>query len=282
MMLSFDSILTKTPHAICAVFASDLHLSAHTPALNTGFCQFINQLHTLHSLKDVYILGDFLDAWAGDDEYLIAPNTHWLQPVVITLKTLSANTNLYLMHGNRDFMIGQKLCRTLGAKLIDAPYYLDAPLPTDWDTPLFDDFPLNKQSHRTIRLEHGDALCTDDVSYQRYRAIIQHPITKICLSALPLSVRQRLAGTLKNTSTTQKTQKKLSLMDVNNHATAVALTTCDTLIHGHTHRPFVHSYKNKQRLVLGDWRLVDGCVCAEVAVLLTDGQLLLCRYHTKA
>ncbi|MDO4427561.1 MAG: UDP-2,3-diacylglucosamine diphosphatase [Moraxella sp.] len=260
-MLSFDYILTKEPHQICAVFVSDLHLSAHTPDLNKAFIKFINDLAVLQSLNHLFILGDFLDAWAGDDAFFNTPN-HWLNPIADNLKKLK-NTKTYLMHGNRDFMIGQKLCKALNATLITEPYLIDF-------------------YQKTYRLEHGDRLCTDDKNYQTYRKIIRNPLIKTTLSALPLSVRQNLAGTIKNKSSDDKQQKSSEIMNVNPQAALVALQTCDILIHGHTHRPFVHSYKkdnennNKQRVVLGDWRIQNNKVMGEVAVLLDGGELVFC------
>lgn len=254
-MLSFDYILTTEPHSIRAVFVSDLHLSAHTPELNTAFIKFINDLAVLPSLEHLFILGDFLDAWAGDDEFFKTPN-HWLNPITDNLKKLK-NTKTYLMHGNRDFMIGQKLCKALNATLIQEPYLIDF-------------------YQKTYRLEHGDRLCTDDKSYQTYRKIIQNPFIKTLLTALPLSVRQNLAGTIKNKSADDKQQKSSAIMNVNDNAVLIALQDCDTLIHGHTHRPFVHSYDNKRRMVLGDWRMQNGKAMGEVAVLLDGGELVFC------
>lgn len=255
-MLSFDYVLTTEPHTIRAVFVSDLHLSAHTPELNTAFIKFIKDLSVLPNLEKLFILGDFLDAWAGDDEFFKTPN-HWLNPIADSLKNLN-KTKTYLMHGNRDFMIGQNLCKALNANLIFEPYLIDF-------------------YQKTYRLEHGDRLCTDDKHYQTYRKIIRNPIIKTTLSALPLSVRQNLAGTIKGKSADDKQQKSSEIMNVNPQAVLVALQNCDTLIHGHTHRPFAHCYDdNKQRIVLGDWRLKNSKVIGEVAVLLNGRELVFC------
>ena len=143
------------------------------------------------------------------------------------------------MHGNRDFAIRQRFCDVFNAKLVSQPYYIR-------------DAFIN-----TIRLEHGDLLCTDDISYQRYRKVIQNPLISFILLHLPLSFRRNLARNIKKQSYNQKTKKPNSITDVNQKAVLSALTTCDTLIHGHTHRPACHNFKNKQRLVLGDWQLIN-------------------------
>lgn len=234
-MQSLDDIIATEPHAIRAVFISDIHLSKQTSKLMLGFLALIARLNTLPKLQHLYILGDWLDAWAGDDDYLNSPDEHWLHPAIMALKLLSARTHIHLIHGNRDFAIRQDLCHAFGGVLIDEPHRLV----------------LDPR----IRLEHGDALCSDDVSYQKFRRIIRHPLTLKLLFALPLSMRKKIAGDIKTSSQSKKQQKPSILMDVNDTAVAHALQQHDALIHGHTHRSAMHQYTdNKKRLVLGDWR----------------------------
>lgn len=259
-MLNFDYILTTQPHTIRAVFVSDLHLSAHTPELITAFVRFINDLSTLQNLNHFFILGDFVDAWAGDDEFFKTPN-HWLIPIIEVLKKLKT-PNRYFMHGNRDFMIGKKLCHTASVKLISEPYFFEF-------------------QQKLYRLEHGDRLCTDDKSYQKYRTIIRNPIIKTGLSALPLATRQKIAGTIKKQSHTNKTKKSTNIMDTNELAIHSALQGCDALIHGHTHRPSIHYHKDKKRIVLGDWRLQHNEVVGEVGILFDDNELIICQIKNK-
>ncbi len=236
---TFDEWLLKKPHDIRAVFISDLHLSCDTILLNQAFISLLDKLIHLEHLKYLYILGDWLDGWIGDDDYLNLTNTqkqlHWLTPIIYKLSQLSQKSQIIIMHGNRDFAIRQRFCDVFNAKLVSQPYYIrDA----------FID---------TIRLEHGDLLCTDDISYQRYRKVIQNPLISFILLHLPLSFRRKLARNIKKQSYNQKTKKPNSITDVNQKAVLSALTACDTLIHGHTHRPACH----KRRLVLGDWQLIN-------------------------
>ncbi|MDO5651803.1 MAG: UDP-2,3-diacylglucosamine diphosphatase [Moraxella sp.] len=260
--ITFDELLNKRPHDIRAVFVSDLHLSINTTQFNQAFIHLLNQLIALPNLTSLYILGDWLDGWLGDDEYFANPH-HWLQPIIAQLKQLSHTCQIYVMHGNRDFAIEQKLCDTFCGKLINEPYHLA----------------LNQKNYR---LEHGDLLCTDDVYYQRYRKIIRNPIIRWLLLKLPLSTRQKLASNIKSQSKNDKTQKSSTIMDVNATAVQQALLNHDVLIHGHTHRPALHSLDSKTRLVLGDWRDDGGAVQAVIGVYLlhssTAGELVLSLY----
>lgn len=268
---TFDEWLLKKPHDIRAVFISDLHLSCDTILLNQAFISLLDKLIHLEHLKYLYILGDWLDGWIGDDDYLNLTNTqkqlHWLTPIVYKLTQLSQKSQIIIMHGNRDFAIRQRFCDVFNAKLVSQPYYIrDA----------FID---------TIRLEHGDLLCTDDISYQRYRKVIQNPLISFILLHLPLSFRRKLARNIKKQSYNQKTKKPNSITDVNQKAVLSALTTCDTLIHGHTHRPACHNFKNKRRLVLGDWRLINKGnnqqnVSAVIGVQSISDLQLLKFYHS--
>ncbi|MFO1365430.1 MAG: hypothetical protein U1E98_03670 [Moraxella osloensis] len=125
--------------------------------------------------------------------------------------------------------------------------------------------------------EHGDALCSDDKGYQRFRKIIQHPITKkIFTRALPIKNANKLRKIYAK-SKTDNAKKSLQIMDVNEQAVRQALQKADILIHGHTHRPAVHQIGNKKRLVLGDWRLNDNSVNAVIGVTMS-GQLNLVEF----
>ncbi len=267
-MLSFDYLLTTRPHHIRAVFVSDLHLSQYAPALTQAFLALIQDLSVLPNLQSLYILGDWLDAWVGDDDFLnkntnknqTANQNHWLSPVINALATLSCR--IYIMHGNRDFMLGQTLCDCFDGVLIDEPFYL-------------------YHHGYTYRLEHGDKLCTDDTAYQRYRTVIRNPVVKFGLSRLPFDIRQKLAGNLKAQSTHQKQHKAVTIMDTNPTAVQLALQDCDFLVHGHTHRPNRHVLGNshKQRFVLGDWQVQENFVKAVIGVL--DDDFGLAMFQTK-
>lgn len=250
-MQDFDHLLTTRPHDIRAVFISDLHLSQYTPALNTAFIQLSKSLVSLPSLNTLYILGDWLDGWIGDDDYLSLSDTqkkhHWLTPILDILKILNQKTKIYVMRGNRDFTIRQSLCNIFGGQIIVEPYYTEY-----------------------YRLEHGDRLCTDDKNYQWYRRIIQNPIVSWLLLHQPLNKRRQLAQAIKQKSKKNKAQKPKDIMDVNEKAVNHALKNCKTLIHGHTHRPAIHHLGNKTRIVLGDWQANNSKVSAVIGVMVGE------------
>lgn len=249
--LSFDYILTKEPHDIRAVFVSDMHLSPQNPLVTHAFLAFLDDLLALPCLQDLYILGDWLDAWIGDDVYFERAN-HYLTPVITKLALLSKKTNITVMRGNKDFMLSSRLCNAFGGLLVKEPYYIDTHL-------------------GQIRLEHGDRLCCDDKSYQYYRRFIQNPVIKKALLALPLALRLKLAGNIQQTSVTKKSKKTSKQMNTTPYALAQATKNSDFLIHGHTHTP---AFDTKV-MVLGDWRVCDSQVSAHVGVLSND--LMLCH-----
>lgn len=264
-MQNFDHLLTTRPHDIHTVFVSDLHLSDGTPLLTGAFLALLKDLTVLPNLQKLFILGDWLDGWIGDDDYLSLTDdeksTHFLTPILTALQKLSTKTTIYIMHGNRDFAIRQGLCDTFNGNLIKEPYFL--------------------KLDKTYRLEHGDRLCTDDKNYQRYRTIIRNPAISWLLLKQPLTKRRQLAQKIKAKSHHDKTQKSTAIMDVNALAVKHALETCDVLIHGHTHRPCTHDEHTKQRLVLGDWRCDERTVHAVIGVMVADEGVDLWEFHAR-
>lgn len=245
-VLDYGHLITTQPHSIRRVFISDLHLSTDEPALVQAFLALLNDLAALPNLQELYILGDWFDAWIGDDAYLSLSHTqkehHWITPFLEKLITLSNNTcQIFVMHGNRDFVLGQKFCDIFKGKLIAEPYNIQV-------------------GQRTFRLEHGDALCTDDKAYQRFRKIIRNPFIQWFLLRKSLHNRQKIAENIRQHSAKGKSKKAEYIMDVNELAVAKALQNVDALLHGHTHRPNMHELsvnnKLKQRYVLGDWRVI--------------------------
>ena len=211
------------------LFISDLHLSPDHPRLVRGFLALLKQYQDKNT--HLYILGDWFNAWIGDD--YTAP---WLDEIVSALqKFTAANNQVYFQVGNRDFALGQKFLKQFNGTLLPNVYT------------------LNIQRH-TFRLEHGDALCTDDVAYQRFRKVIRNPILLGLIKRTPFSFRQKLANGFRKKSSETKQLKSYDIMDVNAKAVENVITEVDYLIHGHTHRTEIHQVLNKQRIVLGDWR----------------------------
>lgn len=217
-------------------FVSDLHLSPARPDIAHLFFDFLRD--EARSADALYILGDLFDAWIGDDD-----TSAFAAQVQDELRRYTDHgIPTYFVAGNRDFLIGPQFAARTGVKLLTDPYVINL-----YDTP-------------TLIL-HGDLLCTDDVSYQRFRRWIRKPwLTKLLLT-LPLSVRMRIATRLRAGSKTQQplSSAELAIMDANNDTVVRYFERYQVtqMIHGHTHRPAVHQHDvagtSATRIVLGDW-----------------------------
>ena len=243
-MQSFDHLITTRPHEVRQVLISDLHLSPEEPALVQAFLALLDDCFALPALKRLFILGDWFEVWLGDDFYLSLSNEerqiHWLTPLIVKLKKLRiAGCKILVMHGNRDFLLGQPFCNLFGGELIYEPYTLA----------------VGQQSYR---LEHGDALCTDDKKYQFFRKVMRNRLTQWYLLNKSLEKRLAIADKLRQKSQQNNANKAAYIMDINENAVLQAVADSDALLHGHTHRPDIHkTIHDKIRYVLGDWRLLD-------------------------
>lgn len=243
-MQSFNHLITTRPHEVRQVLISDLHLSPEEPALVQAFLALLDDCLALPQLKRLFILGDWFEVWIGDDAYLTlsenARQSHWLTPLIVKLKKLRiAGCEILVMHGNRDFLLGQPFCSLFGGELIYEPYYLTV-------------------GQLSYRLEHGDALCTDDKKYQFFRKMMRNRLTQWYLLNKSLTKRLAIADKMRQKSQQNNANKAAYIMDVNADAVIQAITDSDALLHGHTHRPAIHqATSDKKRYVLGDWRLLD-------------------------
>ena len=244
-MQSFDHLITTRPHEVRQVLISDLHLSPEEPALVQAFLALLDDCLALPALKRLFILGDWFEVWIGDDAYLLLSEderqTHWLTPLIVKLKQLRvAGCEILIMHGNRDFLLGQPFCSLFGGELIYEPYTLTV-------------------GQQNYRLEHGDALCIDDKKYQFFRKIMRNRLTQWYLLNKSLEKRLAIADKMRQKSQQNNANKAAYIMDVNEDAVIQAVADSDALLHGHTHRPDIHqATSNKKRYVLGDWRMLDG------------------------
>lgn len=219
------------------LFISDLHLDASRPDITDQFLDFLAR--EAAQAQALYILGDLFEAWIGDDD----PDPD-KQRSIAALKILtSRGVPCYVMHGNRDFLLGKRFCRDTGARLLD-------------------DGTIVELYGKRVLLMHGDTLCTDDPAYQRLRRIVRNPLVKLVLRNLSLRQRQRLAEKMRAGSKAhiQAMDKSApDIMDVNDLAVADTFRRFDVqyLVHGHTHRPAVHRLQidghEATRIVLGDW-----------------------------
>lgn len=216
------------------LFISDLHLAPERPEIIQLFIDFLNKQAT--QAESLYILGDLVEYWLGDDD-----RAEGLSSVFDCMKQHADNgLKIYLMHGNRDFLIGEQLAQRAGCTLIHEPY-------------------IATFNNTNVLLMHGDILCTDDVRYQELRNMLRNPAWQKDFLNKPLAEREEMARALRKQSKQETQNKSDDIMDVN--ATAVNQAFIDhnvsLIIHGHTHRPSIHQLevagKQVKRVVLGDW-----------------------------
>jgi UDP-2,3-diacylglucosamine hydrolase len=216
------------------LFISDLHLDPERPAITALFIDFLGK--RVPDADALYILGDLFEAWIGDDDD--APVN-----VAVAEALLSCTGNgtpVFVMHGNRDFLLGDEFARQCGATLLGDPERIDL-----YGTPTL--------------LMHGDTLCTDDTEYLAFRDMVHDSAWQRDFISRPLHERRQMAAEMRATSRARTRGKPESIMDVNQEAVVrvMAEHRVARLIHGHTHRPAIHALSISghpaERIVLGDW-----------------------------
>ncbi|AIS12293.1 UDP-2,3-diacylglucosamine hydrolase [Pseudomonas chlororaphis subsp. aurantiaca] len=213
---------------------SDLHLIDARPDITRAFLDLLGG--RARSAQALYILGDFFEVWIGDDAM-----TPYQLSICQALRELSdSGTQVFLMHGNRDFMLGKAFCKAAGATLLKDPSVVDF-----YGEP--------------VLLMHGDSLCTRDKAYMRMRRYLRNPVSLWILRHLPLRTRHKLARKLRNESRAQTRMKANDIVDVTPDEVPRIMQEFKvrTLVHGHTHRPAIHKLQigdqAAKRIVLGDW-----------------------------
>ncbi|KIP85248.1 UDP-2,3-diacylglucosamine diphosphatase [Stenotrophomonas sp. CFBP 13724] len=223
------------------LFISDLHLDASRPAITDLFLAFLRS--EVLAADALYILGDLFEAWIGDDTPSPAADA-----VAAALKEVSdAGVPVYFIRGNRDFLLGEQYAARASMRILPDPSVIDL-----YGTP--------------VLLQHGDLLCTDDLPYQQFRAQTRDPAFQAQFLAQPLAARIAFAQKARDASQSRQSEMKqgdrAQFETVTDVAPAEVDATfvrfgVDTMIHGHTHRPAVHSLmagdQTRTRIVLGDW-----------------------------
>lgn len=212
------------------LFISDLHLDPIQPDISLNFLEFLKT--RAKKARVLYILGDLFEAWLGDDD-----DSPVYIPVLDALTQATRHTQVYFMHGNRDFLVGQDFAAKTGIAMIDEPHIIDL-------------------GQLRIGLMHGDLLCTDDIDYQNFRGLVRDPGWQSQFLAQDISARRQVAARLREKSAQAMADKTLEIMDVNQQEVLDTFDRLelDVLIHGHTHRPGIHQLPGKRaRIVLGDW-----------------------------
>lgn len=216
------------------LFISDLHLDESRPDISRAFFDFLAT--TAVNADALYILGDFFEAWIGDDA--ITPLS---QQVCQALKALvEQGTPCFIMHGNRDFLIGEAFCQQSGCTLLPDPSV------------------ITLYGQATL-LMHGDSLCTRDTDYIAFRQQARDPAFQQAFLSQGIPERIAFAKQLREQSKESNSNKSEDIMDVTPEEVTQIMASCNVqrLIHGHTHRPDVHALqineKPAERIVLGDW-----------------------------
>ena len=223
------------------LFISDLHLDPARPAITGLLLNFLAQ--PARQAEALYILGDLFEVWIGDDDDAELGRT-----VAAALRALTdAGVPVYFLHGNRDFLLGERFAAASGVQLLPESVVIEL-------------------AGEPTLLLHGDTLCIDDEEYQAFRAQVRHPLWQAQILALPLGQRRALAGQLRETSRQAGQQKAADITDVNLAEVERVMRAQGVrrLIHGHTHRPAIHEWRldgqPARRAVLGDWQEQQGSV----------------------
>lgn len=228
------------------LFISDLHLSEDTPEIESALKKLLENERDLDSLV---ILGDFFEAWVGDDD-----DSDFVDRIRAQLAACSdRGCELMIARGNRDFMLGDQFAQDTGATLLGDETVMDV-------------------GGQPALLLHGDTLCTDDVDYQQFRRLVHDAAWQADMMAKPLDERRELARQLRAMSIDAASNKAEDIMDVNQEAVRerLAANGVQRMIHGHTHRPYRHLVDQAERIVLGDWTADKGWCLRE-----RNGQLTL-------
>jgi UDP-2,3-diacylglucosamine hydrolase len=230
---------------LSTLFVSDLHLCAARPQSNRSFFGFLER--EARGAQSLYILGDLFEYWIGDDDLDDAFN----RSVIAALARLvAAGVPVYLMHGNRDFVIGEAFARASGVTLLPDPS-------------------LIKLGGQAVLLMHGDTLCTLDLEYQAFRREVRSPPWISRLLAQPLAQRKAAVEALRHRSEQEKRVKPAEIMDVAPAEVEAVLRRYGypRLIHGHTHRPARHVHVVDghacERWVLADWYRGASCLACD-------------------
>jgi UDP-2,3-diacylglucosamine hydrolase len=211
-------------------FISDIHLSENNPHLTDAFKAFLNE--SKKTCTHLFILGDLFEIWIGDDD-----DSSFIQDIkkaIIQFTTDGPET--FLMHGNRDFLLGENFANEVGISLLPDPYTLDI-------------------NGLKVILSHGDFLCTDDIDYINFRNQVRSKDWQNDFLSKSIEERKQIAQSLRSDSKKATSNKSLEITDVNLETinNFIQKNKPDIFIHGHTHRPKIHKHNLTKRVVLGDW-----------------------------
>lgn len=209
---------------------SDMHLQAEEPATLQAWHGYLRTTPA----DAVFMLGDLFEVWVGDDA---ADNPGFEAECMDILRESAQRRPTFVMHGNRDFLMGEQLAARTGTTLLADPTVLTL-------------------HERRWLLTHGDQLCLEDVDYLRFREQVRAPDWKQAFLHHTLPERRALARNIRNRSEEHKRSPSMVWADVDAEAARLWLkrARAETMIHGHTHRPARHDLgEGLERIVLSDW-----------------------------
>lgn len=221
------------------LFISDLHIESAKSSIMRSLLEFLDQ--RAQGADALYILGDLFEAWVGDDDINDAADM-----VANALAKVSGlGTRIYLMHGNRDFLMGEHFAQRCGGVLLTDPTIVNC-------------------YGQNVLLLHGDSLCTRDTAYINYRKQVRESTWQQAFLARPLLERHMIAQQLRQRSMAENSHKASDIMDVTHQEVLNLLDEkkVNLMIHGHTHRPGIHTIRLQNpinhkheavRIVLGSW-----------------------------
>jgi UDP-2,3-diacylglucosamine hydrolase len=231
---------------MASLFASDLHLDSEAPWAIDAFLKFLGG--PARSAEALYLLGDLFEVWVGDDD----DNADYACAAQGLNELTASGVAVYAIHGNRDFLLGERFERRTGVKLLPDPVLVEL------------------HGVATL-LSHGDVFCTEDTSYQQLRSIVRQPSWQRRFLTLPLDSRRSLASAARAGSKAHTGRTIPTIMDVNPDAVTRAFraTGARRLIHGHTHRPAIHpgvvDGVSAERVVLAPWYEAASCLAVDAA-----------------
>ncbi|WP_078083738.1 UDP-2,3-diacylglucosamine diphosphatase [Microbulbifer mangrovi] len=240
---------------------SDLHLDESRPDITRALFDFLKG--PAAGAEALYILGDFFEVWIGDDDDapLAAEVAQHLREYA------AAGTKVFLMHGNRDFLMGEDFAHRCGATLLPDPSLVEL-------------------AGQRVLLMHGDSLCTLDQEYMTFREQARNPQWQQALLAKPLQERRQIAAQIRAVSKSMNSRKAEDIMDVTPAEVVRVMQEHQVriLIHGHTHRPDRHALQidgePAERIVLGDWGELGWCIRADDTPASDNQALSLIHWPT--
>lgn len=202
------------------MFISDLHLPPSnldgSASMLSALSKFINDDVLGKNVSRLVILGDLFEYWF--ETYGQIPAEFKAACDILKAAT-QQGLCIFVIRGNRDFLLGPAFLRATGARLLPDTVTL-------------------RHGGRKVMLTHGDLLVRGDRRYLAWRWFSRSELFRGLISLLPSFVARRIAGGLRKTSEMEKNIKSArSMRFAESTLERIAKMGYDILIAGHTHIP---------------------------------------------